>query len=159
MSVRTLRGTYSSGYSLSSYYSGLEVRGAITGATGRNGSSGGHAYRGGTGLTLGFAAGLQNDNTGMIAGGAGGMGGDAGGNYNSGGAGGAGGVGAQILGSVGNYGHIYGGQGGDGGAGSAQYNGMGGAGDHREPVTLSQRQKFAGWADPIAPADVFRFRQ
>jgi hypothetical protein len=124
MTIKILSGTYSSGYTLSSAFSGVSVTGTgdVLGPAGSNGAY--NAGAGGAALTLPKLAAATND--GFISGGAGGLGGTT--DFN-GGAGGAGGAGISLAagGSVTNVNAIYGGAGGGGGDGGHD-GGAGGAG-------------------------------
>jgi len=137
MTTRTLTGTYSAGYALSSNYSALMIaasglvynaNGAL-GAYARNGS-GGAGGNGGLGVTIGFAATASNDGT--VFGGQGGAGGYSFETKFLKAYGGAGGTGATAMvmsagGTDTNRGGIFGGAGGAGG--SCNYLGAsGGAG-------------------------------
>lgn len=137
-STKTLSGTYTAGYSLSSSYTGVRITSAamVLGAAGTPGYGlGGNAGNAGDGLVVTNYSVVRN--AGLIEGGAGGAGTD--GSFTvDGGNGGDGGVGARLTGIVINTGTIEGGAGGQGGSSSSGsfaygyetgvYGGGGGAG-------------------------------
>ncbi len=118
MTVRYLFGTYSSGYTLNTAFSGLY----LTSSARIGGVAGGAGSGGGVGLTIGFSAGFENK--GSILGGVGGAAAAVAG------AGGGGGTGVYLQGvsTDSNFGVIAGGAGGAGGYDAGGAGGVGGAG-------------------------------